>query len=96
MANKVYISLLVLAFYWIPYLGVPTTLVFIICALVFSIWLGCNGHRLAWQHRRFTSLQQFQETMKVWNTWGLWLFIIGLIISLIIGLIIGYILDTIL
>lgn len=36
-----------------------------------SIYLGTIGHRLAWQHRQFGSLDEFRETMGVWNLCGL-------------------------
>lgn len=43
--------------------------------LGFVIWLGLNGHSLAWKHRRFQSFEHFRDTMRVWNNWGLGLFI---------------------
>jgi len=56
----------------IPFVGL-----FVVIGVV--IWLGSSGHRLAWQNRRFDSLAQFRETMAVWNTWGVVLFIINMI-----------------
>jgi hypothetical protein len=39
--------------------------------LVYSIYMGIKGKELAWQGRRFDSIEQFNETMKAWNTWGI-------------------------
>ena len=33
-----------------------------------SLTMGQSGYKLAWQHRRFASLRQFQDTMKAWQT----------------------------
>ncbi|MBU0610240.1 MAG: hypothetical protein KKI08_20315 [Armatimonadetes bacterium] len=38
--------------------------------LLVGVWLGRNGHQEAWRNRRFASLEQFRETMVVWNGWG--------------------------
>ena len=35
-----------------------------------SAWLGEHGYALAWQHRRFAGVREFQDTMKVWQTWA--------------------------
>lgn len=52
-------------------------------SLVYNIYVGIKGRELAWQSRRFDSLQQFEETMAAWNRWG----IISLIASvLLIGI----------
>jgi len=64
--NHVWISLIVLVGL-IPYIGWPVM-------FIVSIWLGIQGHLLAWQGGRFGSLQQFQDTMRVWNKWGLYFF----------------------
>lgn len=45
-----------------------------------QIYLGLYGHRLAWQHRHFVSVQQFRETMAAWNAWGKWLFVGDLVL----------------
>lgn len=63
IANKTWIGLLAL----IPCVNI-----------VIAIWLGISGHKLAWQNRRFESLQQFQETMKAWNLWGLIIFLVSI------------------
>ena len=81
IANRVYIALLVLAGV-IPFVGW-------IVQLGVAIYLGISGHELAWQNRRFESLQQFQDTMRVWNAWGLGIFIAGLVLGLVLGILGG-------
>ena len=44
-----------------------------------SIYLGVNGNKLAWQNRRFDSIDQFREVRSAWNAWGIAFFIIGMI-----------------
>lgn len=78
LSNKVYISLLALTGF-IPFVGW-------IVQLGVAIYLGISGHELAWQNRRFDSLQQFQDTMRAWNAWGLGLFILGLVLGVIGGI----------
>lgn len=51
-------------------------------SLANQIYLGRYGHRLAWQNRHFVSVEQFRDTMKVWNLWGFWSFIAGLVIAI--------------
>jgi hypothetical protein len=41
----------------------------------FTIWLGMKGHELAWKGGRFDNIEEFRETMRVWNAWGLWTFV---------------------
>jgi hypothetical protein len=40
-------------------------------SLVYIIYVGITGKKQAWQGRRFDSVQQFQETMRAWNFWGI-------------------------
>ncbi len=68
IGNQVWIAFLGFLIGLVPYLGALGN-------IVFYIWLGMNGHELAWKKRRFDSLEQFQSTMRVWNTWGLVMFI---------------------
>ena len=35
-----------------------------------SLYLNFKGNELAWQSRRFSSREQFVETMNSWNLWG--------------------------
>lgn len=74
IGNRVYIALLA----------------FIPCVNLFvAIYLGIAGHKLAWQNRRFESVQQYKDTMKAWNTWGLIFFIVNIVFSIIYGVIGG-------
>jgi len=43
------------------------------------VWLGVAGHRLAWRHRRFQDVRQYQDTMRTWNRWGFGLFLVGVV-----------------
>jgi hypothetical protein len=46
---------------------------------IISVWLGVAGHRLAWRHRRFQDVRQYQDTMRTWNRWGFGLFLVGVV-----------------
>jgi|SRR5579871_1972231 len=35
------------------------------------IWLGFSGNRLAWQKRRYNSINQFLQTERIWGYWGI-------------------------
>jgi len=37
----------------------------------YVVFIGLKGRELAWQGRRFTSRKQYEDTMRVWNTVGL-------------------------
>ena len=63
IANKSYISLLVIPLSFIPFLG-----------LGMSVYLGVKGNELAWKNRQFTSLDQFRQIQKTWSYWGIALF----------------------
>lgn len=39
--------------------------------IVYGIYMGIKGREMAWQERRFESLEHYEATMKAWNTWGL-------------------------
>ena len=68
LGNKVYIALLCL---------IPCVNLFV------AIWLGISGHKMAWQNRRFDSFEQYKETMKKWNTWGIVVFCLSIVINII-------------
>lgn len=68
LGNKVYLALLCL---------IPCVNLFV------AIWLGISGHKLAWQNRRFDSFEQYKDTMKAWNTWGIVVFCISIVINII-------------
>jgi hypothetical protein len=54
-------------------LGVP------IVSWVYAIYVGIKGKELAWQNRRFDSVYQFRDTMRAWNSWGIFWMVIGII-----------------
>lgn len=51
--------------------GSALSLLSLLCMLVLIVFLGVRGHEMAWRARRFESLQQFRDTMKVWRAWGI-------------------------
>lgn len=55
-------------------------------SIVYWIVVGINGKKQAWQGRRFDNVQQFQETMGAWNTWGIISLIAGIVMTVIIGI----------
>lgn len=44
---------------------------YFILGLIYSIFIGIQGKELAWQNRRFDSVEQYNETMRIWNIWGI-------------------------
>jgi hypothetical protein len=51
--------------------------------LIYAIYIGIQGKKLAWQSRRFDSVQQFGETQRTWNIAGVILLVIGIPISML-------------
>lgn len=47
------------------------------------IILGCKGNEIAWRHRRFASLQEFNAVQKAWAAWGIGLFCGSIALSLL-------------
>ena len=56
IGNKTYIGLLC----FVPYVG-----------SVVAIWLGVKGRELAWQNKRWDSLEHFNQVQRRWSMWGL-------------------------
>lgn len=52
-----------------------------------AIWLGIAGHKMAWQNRRFDSMQQYKDTMKAWNMWGIIIFCFSVVVNIVSGII---------
>ena len=71
IAHKTWISFLS----FVPYLG-----------WIMAFVLLFKGNEWSWQNRRFSSIQEFKDVTKIWNTWGIVFFIIN-----IIGVIIWFI-----
>ena len=51
--------------------------------------VGFHGKRLAWQNRKFESVEHFRSVMEAWDAWGLGWFALNFIVGFIIGLSIG-------
>lgn len=47
-------------------------------------YLGMNGNTLAWQSRRFKSIEEFKAVQKAWAPWGIGLMVLWVLGSLII------------
>ena len=62
----------------IPYVGG-------IASLVYAIYIGVNGKKLAWQGKRFDSVEQYAQAMKTWNLIGVLLFVLGILAGLAFG-----------
>ena len=69
LANRVYVIALVLLA--APMVGdghwFGATVVRWCVPPLVAVYLGLQGHRLAWRHRRFASVRQFEETMTTWD-----------------------------
>jgi hypothetical protein len=39
--------------------------------IVYAIYMGITGRESAWRNRRFNSVYEYAETMRVWNYWGM-------------------------
>jgi len=55
--------------------------------LILSYWTGKTGNKLAWQKRKWESLEHFKNTQKKYAHIGLW--ILFVIILLIVAFILG-------
>lgn len=67
--NKTYITLLFFIFPFIPYIG-------IILTLIFAIYFGINGNRLALKNKKWNSVEDFNKNQKCWT-------IIGFVVTLL-------------
>jgi len=58
----------------------PVAAVFV---LAFAIYLGKHGNELAWRHRPFRSLEEFQATQLAWRRWGIrvWVALVALVLA---------------
>jgi len=50
-----------------------------------SIYLGLNGHKMAWRNRRFDSIQQFYSVQRAWMIGGFAVWGIGLAVLMFFG-----------
>lgn len=54
-----------------------------ILGLVYAIYIGIKGKEIAWRSRRFDSLAQFDETMRIWNIWGI-VFVVLAVVGIVV------------
>ena len=52
----------------------------LLLGIVGAIFLGVKGNELAWQNRRWESVQQFKDTQRVWAIWGLVILGVGVVV----------------
>lgn len=74
ISNKVYLALICL----IPYIGI-----------IVNIYFGIFGNSYAWKGGRFKTAKECMECQKVWNKWGLTIFIVYMIIIILAVLLPG-------
>ena len=74
LSNKVYLALICL----IPYIGI-----------IVNIYFGIFGNSYAWKGGRFKTPKECMECQKVWNKWGLTIFIVYMIIIVLAVLLPG-------
>jgi len=46
------------------------------------IYLGISGNRLAWQNRRYESVEHFLAVEKIWSNWGIALFCLSIALGI--------------
>jgi hypothetical protein len=68
------IAMLVIGF--IPFVGIIN--------LGASIYLGINGYKLAWQNRRYDSIEQFKAVETKWMQWGIALWLLGVVCGILL------------
>lgn len=78
IANRVWMPGLLVLLAFVPYLGW-------LWSVGFGVYMGIHGHKLAWRNREFQSVQQFKDTMAVWNNWAIGLLIVAGIVGLLAG-----------
>lgn len=56
--------------------------------LIANIYLGINGHKLAWQNRRYDSIEQYKKVETAWMRWGIGIVLVGIaffLMAIIVG-----------
>ncbi|MBS1717484.1 MAG: hypothetical protein JSS72_07110 [Armatimonadetes bacterium] len=48
--------------------------------LIMAIWAGKNGYQWAWESGRFSSVQHLEECEKIWDTWGIVIFVVSIVL----------------
>lgn len=57
-----------------------------IVGLVYFFYIGFEGKQLAWRSRRFDSIQQYMDTMRIWNNWGIGLIVAELALFMLLAI----------
>lgn len=60
-----------------------------LAGLALRIYAGSQGHKIAWQRRRFESFDQYLTVQRAWMRWGVAIFIVGAAIVLLMVIFIG-------
>jgi prepilin-type processing-associated H-X9-DG protein len=59
-----------------------------ICSLAISIYIGVNGHKLAWRNRRFEGgISQYLQVQRAWHNWGVGLLLIIPVIAILAAIV---------
>ncbi|TMO28029.1 hypothetical protein CWC28_09835 [Pseudoalteromonas sp. S4492] len=73
IGNSTWIGLLAL----VPYVG-----------FIVSVYLGFKGREMAWQNKRWDSVEHFQRVQKQWSFWGVLIiggiFLLGIVAAIAI------------
>ncbi len=73
--NKTWIGLICL----IPYIG-----------FIGAIYLGIKGRELAWQNKRWDSVEHFQRVQRSWSMWGAIIFVGAVVIGIVAAIAIPF------
>ena len=73
LGNKTYIALLA----FIPYIG-----------FLVALWLGFKGREMAWQNKRWDSVEHFNQTQRKWSVWGGILFGVPVLLGVLAAIVI--------
>ncbi len=82
LGNKTYITLLALVAGFVPFIGG-------LIALGLIIWFGIKGNEWAWQNKKWDSVEHFHSVQKTWATWGIVLFVLGIVLGTLLALLFG-------
>jgi hypothetical protein len=76
---------------WIWGIGNRTWIAFLVFIplvnIIMVFILGARGKEWAWQNKEWDSIEHFQKTQRLWNRWGVALFIIGIVVGVIYAII---------
>lgn len=78
--------------WWVPVvvvicvIGTAASVAINILGGVMLVVLGLGGYKMAWRARKFESVEQFRETMRVWDIWGIALAIFNVVVAVIVAM----------